>query len=427
MLAISGQISGCFPQPVGLEGNLIRGHSAKSLVGSTTVVEVEVSAQARPCLRHAVVCPQVNFFVLDRTPQPLDAHIVHPASLAIHADACPRALPRIREPLARELASLIGVEDLRRAKVGQRFLQGFYTEIRGHGIGQPPRQHPTAMPVQNRYQIYKPAHHRNVADVRRPHLVRPIDRQPTQQVRVDLVTRRRDRRPRFPMHRPDAHPTHQATHPVAARHHSVAPSQLVPQAPGTHPRVLQVQLVQQSHHRQIRRRLPGWPVATRRAGQIQQLALPCDAQIPGRLDHFLAFGPRALPNARDKKFFSSVSYPILACSSLRSASVACEPAPLSKAAARFSIACCFHCTIWLACTSNCSDSSASVLSPRILANATLALNCVEWFRLGLLIGLSRRLCAKNTDGSFTDPPIQLSQAGSVRSKRQNAFARPIIY
>jgi hypothetical protein len=42
----------------------------------------------------------------------------------------------------------------------------------------------------------------------------------------------------------------------------------------------------------------------------------------------------------------------------------------------------------------------------------LALNCPEWFRRDRLIAISKRSCAKSTDGISTYRPAQFSQTGS---------------
>ena len=60
-----------------------------------------------------------------------------------------------------------------------------------HGVRQPPCQHRAARPVDHRYQIEEAPPDRNVGDVGRPYLVRPIDRQVAQQIGEDLVARRR--------------------------------------------------------------------------------------------------------------------------------------------------------------------------------------------------------------------------------------------
>jgi len=63
----------------------------------------------------------------------------------------PRALQ------ARELASLIGVEDSRCAIVGHGLLDRLRAEIGCQRIGQPPRQHPVTDPVHDRTQVHEAA------------------------------------------------------------------------------------------------------------------------------------------------------------------------------------------------------------------------------------------------------------------------------
>src|SRR5712675_1996197 len=67
----------------------------------------------------------------------------------------------------------------------------------------------------HRDQVEKPAPDRNVGDVGRPYLVRPLDRQVPEEIREDLVPRRRFRRPRLRPQRRDAHPPHQSLHMFA--------------------------------------------------------------------------------------------------------------------------------------------------------------------------------------------------------------------
>src|SRR6266542_1927156 len=106
----------------------------------------------------------------------------------------------------------------------------------------------------------------------------------------------------------------------------------------------------------------------------------------GGVDHFFALAPSMRPSAPAKKSFSKANSPIFACMSFTlgpwdsrfSAGVRNTPiAPSSS--------CAFHCTIWLAWTSNFSDSSAKVLSPLSAASATFALYVAVWFLLGLFI------------------------------------------
>src|SRR5712672_54340 len=73
--------------------------------------------------------------------------------------------------------------------LGERFLERVDTKLGAKRVRQSPRQHRTAHPVHDHYQIEKAFGHRDVGDVRAPHLIDPLDRDPTKQIRVDLVRR----------------------------------------------------------------------------------------------------------------------------------------------------------------------------------------------------------------------------------------------
>jgi hypothetical protein len=77
--------SGCFPQPV-CEVDLIRCLSGKSLMGPVLVEETKVGLKPRSEVSNAVVGVQVDVLVLHRAPEPFDKDVVHPSSLAVHAD-----------------------------------------------------------------------------------------------------------------------------------------------------------------------------------------------------------------------------------------------------------------------------------------------------------------------------------------------------
>ncbi len=88
------------------------------------VVEIDVTSDAAPRFGDAVIRVQVDCLVLDRLPESLDEYVVTPASFAIHADRDPVSLQQIREITARELAPLIGIEDLGTPVLGQGLLHG---------------------------------------------------------------------------------------------------------------------------------------------------------------------------------------------------------------------------------------------------------------------------------------------------------------
>ena len=127
------------------------------------VVEVDVAADAFSGSAHGLVGVEVDLLVLDRAPHPFDEHVVAPASLAVHRDADAVPVEQPGELAARELAALIGVEDLRLAVPGDRFFDGLRAERRVHRDRQPPRQHLAAVPVDDGRQVDEAARHRDVA------------------------------------------------------------------------------------------------------------------------------------------------------------------------------------------------------------------------------------------------------------------------
>jgi hypothetical protein len=126
-----------------------------------------------------------------RAPQPLDEYVVHPAPAAVHRDAYAGGCQRAGEGGAGELAALVGVEDVRLAEARQGLLQRRDAERAVHGVGQPPGEHRPARPIHDRHEIKEAAADRDVGDVRAPDLVRSIDGETAQEVRVYLVLGRR--------------------------------------------------------------------------------------------------------------------------------------------------------------------------------------------------------------------------------------------
>ena len=77
---------------------------------------------------------QVDAFVLQRSPEPLDEDVVHPPAAPVHADLHVGAAQDVGEVGAGELASLIRVEDQGFTEARQRFPQGRNAELRIHRV-----------------------------------------------------------------------------------------------------------------------------------------------------------------------------------------------------------------------------------------------------------------------------------------------------
>ena len=122
---------------------------------------------------------QVDRFVFERAPQPLDEDVVHATAAAVDRDADPGRLQAAREDHTGEPAALVGVDDRRRAVARQGLLQRVRTEAHIQRVRQPPSQHVAACPVHDRHRVEEAAAHRDESNVGAPDEVRPFDRQAT--------------------------------------------------------------------------------------------------------------------------------------------------------------------------------------------------------------------------------------------------------
>ena len=171
----------------------------------------------------------------------------------------------------------------------------------GHSTCQRPRSRSAAEALRNR----------DVRDVRAPHLVRTVDRQTAQQVRVNPVLGVGHAGARLPVDRLHAHQPHQTAHPVPADDHALA-AQMARHLPAAVECMLQVQLVQPAHQRQVLRALPKRLVVLRRATHAEQPALARQREAAAAVDHRGPLRTAQRANPRRKKSRSTGSSPIFA-------------------------------------------------------------------------------------------------------------------
>jgi hypothetical protein len=124
-------------------------------------------------------------------------------------------LQGIGEVVAGELATLVGIENLGAAVVDERFLERLDTELGTERVRKSPRQHRAAHPVHDDHQVEEALGHRDVGDVRAPHLIDSLDRDPAKEVPVDLVRRGGFARVRALVDRHQPDEPHQAPDPFA--------------------------------------------------------------------------------------------------------------------------------------------------------------------------------------------------------------------
>ena len=162
--------------------------------------------------------------------------------------------------------------------MSQSVLECLDAECRFHRDRQPPRQDAAAEPVEHHGQIDEATRHRDVGDVHRPYLVRPRDRHPAQQIRVDLVAGLGLRRARTAIEGLYPHPPHQRFDmPTAAS----APlgSQQASQHPRARERKLQMQLVDPPHEREVCGRHRSRQIVDAATADVQRRRLFADRQI----------------------------------------------------------------------------------------------------------------------------------------------------
>ena len=176
---------------------------------AAAIVEVEIAADRGAGLADAVVGLEVDLLVFDAAPQPFDKDIIPPSPFAVHADGDAVGGQHAGKGRAGELATLVRIEDLRRAVRGQRIFERGDAERGFHGDRHPPRQHAPRRPVEHGGEIDEALGHRDIGDVHRPDLIGPRDRQAFEKIREDLMPRLGLGGARAAVNRFDPHPPHQ--------------------------------------------------------------------------------------------------------------------------------------------------------------------------------------------------------------------------
>ena len=136
-----------------------------------------------------VVRVHIDLLVFETFPESFHEHVIPPTAFSVHADLNAVVHEQPGELLARKLAPLIGIEDVRRAIVGQGVPDGLQTEIGRERVGEPPGQHPATRPVEDRKQIHKASRQRDIGNIGGPDMIGPCDREVAQEIGVDLIAR----------------------------------------------------------------------------------------------------------------------------------------------------------------------------------------------------------------------------------------------
>jgi hypothetical protein len=123
-----------------------------------------------------------HLLTLYTTLQPLHVHVVQDTS-------APSFLQPCREDLTGKLRPLVGIENRRPPSV-EGLVQHLNTKLNVHRDRNHLGQYKTAEPIDHGHQVDIPSLQSATCDIRAPHLVDPVYRQPTQEIGVDLVALR---------------------------------------------------------------------------------------------------------------------------------------------------------------------------------------------------------------------------------------------
>src|SRR5262245_30374029 len=120
------------------------------------IVELKISPQACDGLRRGFVITDVDVFVFDASPEPLNEDVVQRSASTIHADGDLALFENPGECAAGALRPLIRVEDLRLYQL-HGLIQRAHTELALHRRRDFPTEHVARVPVDDRDQVNEAA------------------------------------------------------------------------------------------------------------------------------------------------------------------------------------------------------------------------------------------------------------------------------
>lgn len=264
---------------------------------------------------------EIDRFLLQAAPQPFDENVIELATPAVHRDAHASLGQRCDPSRSRELRPLICIHDLRRAVFGDGFVQGIDAEVGVHRVRQPPAPHPARGPIHDGYQIEEAVLDRHERDIGTPDLIGAVDLHLSQQIREDRMLGMRLAGSGAFVDCLQTHLRHQPPYTMPS-YDDPFPTQIGCDLAAAEERIFGEHPIDLFHHRQRACVDPDGRVIEHRPAEPHQLALLADTEVrmvPINHRAFLLGAHRFSPS--DKKSFSTASLPILACSSLTSASV----------------------------------------------------------------------------------------------------------
>lgn len=150
------------------------------------IVKVEVAAQAVVRFLRVGVVVQIDLFVFHAPPQAFGQDVVQGSPTAVHANLHVRGGEQLNVLRAREVAALITVPDLG-LSLRQRPLHSGQDKGHFQRLVQFPTHDIARVPIEHSDQIEPALQQPHIRDVYPPYLIGSIDRQMSQQIRVNAV------------------------------------------------------------------------------------------------------------------------------------------------------------------------------------------------------------------------------------------------
>ncbi len=107
---------------------------------TSAIVKGQIPTDPGAGFGHGLVGMEIELFIFDRPPEPLDEDIVPPCAFAVHRDGALRLLQHGGEIDGGKLRSLVRIDDIGFAVSSKRLFDGFDAEGCLHRDRQPPRQ-----------------------------------------------------------------------------------------------------------------------------------------------------------------------------------------------------------------------------------------------------------------------------------------------
>ena len=178
------------------------------------IVEGEICTQSLGGLGHAFVVLQIDFLILDASPESLHEDVIPASPWSIPTDADVFLFESVGEILACKLRALIAVEDIRLG-VPERSLHGRDAEEAVQSVGEFPGEHVAAEPVHYGHEIDKAVLQSDVGDVAAPHLVGAFYDHVFEQIGISLGHLAQPTQPGLGIDRLQSHYTHQARYTLS--------------------------------------------------------------------------------------------------------------------------------------------------------------------------------------------------------------------